>query len=117
MPALDHAAAGGDRSRTGERRAGCGFPQVVAEDKLYRLLDADSSAVDAAVAEPLRDTDVGALVFLPDAEVGLAAIGRLGDLFARPALLERRRHAKRFALGAEHPCKDAFSTPPADAGE
>src|SRR5258708_5425929 len=99
MPALDHAAAGGDRSRTGERRAGCGFPQVVAEDKLYRLLDANRAAADSAVAQPLRDAGVGAVVFLPDAEVGLAAIGRLGDLLARPALLECRRHVKRFALG------------------
>ena len=99
MPALDHATAGGDWSRARESSAGCGFPQVVGEDKLYRLLDANRAAGDAVVAQSLCDAGVGALVFLPDAKVGFAAIGRLRNLFARPTLLERRRHVKRFALG------------------
>src|SRR5260370_22142447 len=80
VPALDHAASGGDWSCAREHRAGCGFFQVVAEDKLYRLLDADSSAGDAAVAEPLRDAGVGALVFLPATEAGLPAFAALCTL-------------------------------------
>src|SRR6266853_446435 len=99
MPALDHATSDGDWSRARKRRAGCGFLQVVGEDKLYCLFDANRAARDAAVTESLRDAGVGALVFLPDAEVGLGAIGRLGDLLARSTLLECRRHVKCFALG------------------
>src|SRR6266478_8652323 len=117
MPALDHATSDGDWSRARKRRAGCGFLQVVGEDKLYCLFDANRAARDAAVTESLRYAGVGTLVFLPDTEVGLAAIGRLGDLLARSAFFERGRHIKRFALGGQHHGKEAFSSLPAYAGK
>ena len=75
MAALDHAASGGHWSRAGERGAGRGFSEIVAEKKLYCFFDADGAAGESAVAESLGYAGVRALVFLPDAEVGLAAIG------------------------------------------
>ena len=117
MAALDHAASGGHRSCAGERGAGRGFPQIVAEKKFYGFVDADRAAGDSMVAESLRYAGVWALVLLPDAKVGATAIGRLGDLFAGPAFLERGRNVERFALSGQDHGEQALSTFPADAGE
>jgi hypothetical protein len=117
VAALDHAASGGDRSRARERGAGRGLAQLVAEDKLCRLFDADHAARNAAIGEALRDAGVRTLVFLPGADIRLDAVGRLCDLFARSALLERWRHVKRFALRGQDHSEEALSTLPSYAGE
>src|SRR5208283_3348240 len=117
VAALDHAASRSYRSRADESGAGRGFPQAIAKDKLYRLLNADDAGRDSAIAEALCNTGVGALVFLPDADVWLGAVWCLRDLLASSAFLECGRNVERFAFGGEDHGKEALSTFPADAGE
>src|SRR5271166_2184407 len=116
---LDHAASGRNWSRSGESRAGRSFFQAVAEDKLHRLLDADGGVRNSSIAESLGHTCVGALVFLPDAqiEVRFAACGRLRDLLTRAAFLKRWRDVERISLGGQDHRKEAFSTLPSYAGK
>ena len=51
---------------------------------------------------PCAMRSIRALVFLPHAHVGLFAVGRVGDLFARASLFKRRANIKCRALGGQH---------------
>ena len=117
MAALDHAASGGDWSCAGEGRAGCGFCRLSAENKLYGLLDADHAAADCAVVQALGYAGVGAFVLLPDAYVGLAAIGRFRDLLACAAFLKSRSDKKCLAFRGQDHGEEALSTLPVNASE
>ncbi len=117
MRTFDHAASGCHWGSAGERSARGGFSQVVAEDKLDRLLDAHRPAGDAAVTQALGHVLVGIFIFLPDTDVGVIAVWRLGDLLAGAPLFESRANVKRFTLGGQYHSEEPLTSPPANASE
>ena len=89
VSALDHAAASGHRSRAGDFRLWRSFANAIGEHKSHRLFDSQLAAGNAAIFQSLRDALVGALIFLPHANVGLFAVGRVGESVRALVLLQK----------------------------
>ncbi len=114
---LHHPAAGGDRRGAHRGDAGGRLADAIAEDEVDAFLDPQPPRRDAAVAQPLRDALVRALVLLPGSNVGGAGERTEGDLFARAVLFESRTHEEGFSFGRDHARKEPLAAAPADVGE
>src|SRR6185436_9594614 len=76
------------------------------------FLDADAAGRDPAILEDLCDRAVGAVVFLPGADVGAEL-----DQLARPRLLEAGAHPRELALRRNDGDERTLALAPAYAGE
>ena len=107
----------GDRRPADDLQARRGRREAVAEDEAHRLLDADASAREAAIAQALRDALVRILVLFPGPDVGGSRKRSARHLLARAILLERRTDDEGLTLDRHDHRQQPFGNAPADVAE
>src|SRR5262249_11919203 len=117
MRTLDHAASRRNWCRANEASLWRRLRDAIDKNKLDRLFNAQLACADAEIFQPLSDALIWTFIFLPNSDVRLTAIGRVGDLFACSSFFESRTDIERFALCGKYKSEHAFAAPPADAGE
>src|SRR5260370_21080276 len=80
MRALDHAASGGDPSRTHAAYLRRGLGDSVSENEADRLFHAQFAAQETALFQPLCNELAGVVTLLPDPHCTIVAAGPVSDM-------------------------------------
>src|SRR5260370_15765481 len=89
MRALDHAASGGDPSRTHDAYLRRGLGDSVSENEADRFFHPQFPGQETALFQPLCNALVGGLILLPNPQARICAVGLSTDLFSIAFFFER----------------------------
>src|SRR5713101_1924010 len=117
MITLNHAASSSYRGSAYKSGLGSGLRDAISEYETHSFFNAKLSGGNAAILQSQRHALVRALIFLPDAHVGLATIWRFSDLLPCPPFFKCRTDIERRAFHRQHHGEQPLAAPPAYAGE